>query len=174
MHLDTETVAAKRGQTKPPARYTEGALLHAMETAGKDNIPEEAERTGIGTPATRAGIIEKLIRIGFLKRIGEKKTKVLVPTERGLFLAGILPEDLKSVTMTAEWEKKLLAIEKGALSPDIFMSEIKEYIQLLVQTEKTRPVKPVSVHNDNSKTAKIRAPSRKEDRSSAKKNSGRR
>ena len=95
MQLRPEEIAIKNGQTRPLARFTEGTLLHAMETAGKDEIPEEAERSGIGTPATRAGIIEKLVRIGFLKRDGDKKTKTLSPTERGMFLVSILPEELK-------------------------------------------------------------------------------
>ncbi len=136
MHLRPEEIAIKNGQTRPPARFTEGTLLHAMETAGKDEIPEEAERSGIGTPATRAGIIEKLVRIGFLKRDGDKKTKTLSPTERGMFLVSILPEELKSAAMTADWEKKLLAIEKGELSPDHFMWEIGAFTRALVRAQK--------------------------------------
>ena len=136
MQLRPEEIAIQNGQTRPPARFTEGTLLHAMETAGKDEIPEEAERSGIGTPATRAGIIEKLVRIGFLKRDGDKKTKTLSPTERGMFLVSILPEELKSAAMTADWEKKLLAIEKGELSPDHFMWEIGAFTRALVRAQK--------------------------------------
>lgn len=139
MQLTTEEIAIKNGQTKPPARFTEGTLLHAMETAGKDDIPEEAERSGIGTPATRAGIIEKLVRIGFLKRTGDKKAKTLAPTEKGTFLVSILPEELKSVSMTADWEKKLLAIERGELLPDAFMAEIGVFTEMLVKTQKEKP-----------------------------------
>lgn len=139
MQLTPEEIAIKNGQTKPPARFTEGTLLHAMETAGKDDIPEEAERSGIGTPATRAGIIEKLVRIGFLKRTGDKKTKTLVPTEKGTFLVSILPEELKSVSMTADWEKKLLAIERGELLTDAFMEEITSFTEMLVKTQKEKP-----------------------------------
>lgn len=137
--LTPEEIAIRNGQTKPPARFTEGTLLHAMETAGKDDIPEEAERSGIGTPATRAGIIEKLVRIGFLKRTGDKKTKTLAPTEKGTFLVSILPEELKSVSMTADWEKKLLAIERGELLPDAFMAEIGAFTEMLVKTQKEKP-----------------------------------
>lgn len=173
-YLGAEAITVKNGQTKPPARYTEGTLLHAMETAGRESIPEEAEHTGIGTPATRAGIIEKLIRIGFLKRTGEKKTKVLVPTDRGLFLTGVLPEELKSVTMTAEWEKKLLAIEKGSFSTDVFMAEVAAYMQQLIQTEKARPVSPASVHDFKRKGGNSPASSHKKGTPSAKKASGRR
>jgi len=139
MQLTPEEIAIKNGQTKPPVRFTEGTLLHAMETAGKDDIPEEAERSGIGTPATRAGIIEKLVRIGFLKRTGDKKTKTLAPTEKGTFLVSILPEELKSVSMTADWEKKLLAIEHGELLPDAFMAEIGAFTEMLVKTQKEKP-----------------------------------
>lgn len=139
MQLTPEEIAIRNGQTKPPARFTEGTLLHAMETAGKDDIPEEAERSGIGTPATRAGIIEKLVRIGFLKRTGDKKTKTLAPTEKGTFLVSILPEELKSVSMTADWEKKLLAIERGELLPDAFMAEIGAFTEMLVKTQKEKP-----------------------------------
>ncbi len=137
--LTPEEIAIRNGQTKPLARFTEGTLLHAMETAGKDDIPEEAERSGIGTPATRAGIIEKLVRIGFLKRTGDKKTKTLAPTEKGTFLVSILPEELKSVSMTADWEKKLLAIERGELLPDVFMAEIGAFTEMLVKTQKEKP-----------------------------------
>ena len=136
MQLRPEEIAIKNGQTRPPARFTEGTLLHAMETAGKDEIPEEAERSGIGTPATRAGIIEKLVRIGFLKRDGDKKTKTLSPTERGMFLVSVLPEQLKSAAMTADWEKKLLAIERGELSPEHFMWEIGAFTRALVREQK--------------------------------------
>jgi len=139
MQLTPEEIAIKNGQTKPPVRFTEGTLLHAMETAGKDDIPDEAERSGIGTPATRAGIIEKLVRIGFLKRTGEKKTKTLAPTEKGTFLVSLLPEELKSVSMTADWEKKLLAIERGELLPDAFMAEIGAFTEMLVKTQKEKP-----------------------------------
>ena len=139
MQLTPEEIAIKNGQTKPPVRFTEGTLLHAMETAGKDDIPDEAERSGIGTPATRAGIIEKLVRIGFLKRTGEKKTKTLAPTEKGTFLVSLLPEELKSVSMTADWEKKLLLIERGELLPDAFMAEIGTFTEMLVKTQKEKP-----------------------------------
>ena len=139
MQLTPEEIAIRNGQTKPPARFTEGTLLHAMETAGKDDIPEEAERSGIGTPATRAGIIEKLVRIGFLKRTGDKKTKTLAPTEKGTFLVSILPEELKSVSMTADWEKKLLAIEHGELLSEDFMAEIGSFTETLVKTQKEKP-----------------------------------
>ena len=104
-----------------------------METAGKDELPEEAEHSGIGTPATRAGIIEKLVRTGFLIRSGQKKAKVLAPTEKGIFLAGIVPEEIRSVAMTADWEKKLLAIEQGEMTADAFMAEICAFTDRIVR-----------------------------------------
>lgn len=131
--VDLAGISLKEGKTKPPARFTEGTLLRAMETAGKDDMPEEAERSGIGTPATRAGIIEKLVRTGFLIRSGQKKAKVLTPTEKGVFLAGIVPEEIRSVTMTADWEKKLLAIEQGEMTSDAFMAEICTFIDRIVR-----------------------------------------
>ena len=75
-------------------------------------MPDDAERKGLGTPATRAGIIEKLVRIGFLERKGDKKTKYLVPTHKGIALITVMPEAIQSPTMTAEWEQKLIEVEK--------------------------------------------------------------
>src|SRR5699024_1300939 len=94
----------KEGKTSPPKHFTEDTLLAAMESAGADTMPEEAERRGIGTPATRAGIIEKLVKKGFLVREGGGKTKHLLPTEKGRALIAAMPEQLKSAAMTAEWE----------------------------------------------------------------------
>lgn len=131
--VDLSGISLKEGKTKPPARFTEGTLLRAMETAGKDDMPEEAERSGIGTPATRAGIIEKLVRTGFLIRSGQKKAKVLTPTEKGIFLAGIVPEEIRSVAMTADWEKKLLAIEQGEMTADAFIAEICAFTDRIVR-----------------------------------------
>ena len=86
-----------------------------MEKAGSDETPDEAERKGLGTPATRAGIIEKLVRIGFIERKGDKKTKYLVPTHKGEMLITVTPEAIQSASMTAEWEQKLLEVEKESL-----------------------------------------------------------
>lgn len=124
----------KEGQTSPPKPYTEDTLLSAMETAGKESMPEEAERRGIGTPATRAGIIEKLIKKGFLTREGSGKTKNLIPTEKGRALISVMPEEIQSPAMTADWEQKLLQIERGELDPETFMNEIEQMVVSLVQT----------------------------------------
>ena len=126
----------KEGKTKPAQHFTEGSLLHAMETAGAEDMPDEAERKGLGTPATRAGIIEKLIQKGFVQRFGDKKTKVLLPTEKGVSLIAVMPEKLKSPLMTADWEQKLLQMEHGAYEQDRFMAEIGAFVRELVETEK--------------------------------------
>ena len=124
----------KEGKTSPPKHYTEDTLLSAMETAGKESMPEEAERRGIGTPATRAGIIEKLVKKGFLTREGSGKTKNLIPTEKGRALISVMPEEIQSPAMTADWEQKLLQIEQGELEPETFMDEIEQMVASLVET----------------------------------------
>lgn len=126
-------VEIKEGKTTPPKRYTEDTLLSAMETAGADEMPEDVERKGLGTPATRAGIIEKLVRIGFLERKGDKKTKHLIPTHKGTALVTVMPEQIQSPSMTADWEEKLLLIEKGEYASEDFMDEIKDVIAGLIQ-----------------------------------------
>ncbi|MBP5609583.1 MAG: DNA topoisomerase 3 [Lachnospiraceae bacterium] len=129
----------KTGKTAAPKSFTEDTLLSAMERAGSDEIPDEAERKGLGTPATRAGIIEKLVRIGFIERKGEKKTKYLVPTNKGEMLVTVIPEAIQSASMTAEWEQKLLEIEKGSYSSEKFMDEIKDLVRNLVETYEKLP-----------------------------------
>ena len=124
----------KEGQTSPPKHFTEDLLLHAMETASADSMPEGVERQGIGTPATRAATIEKLVQKGFLERKGSKKTKVLLPTDKGKALITVMPEEIQSPEMTADWETKLLQIERGEMEPGEFMTEIKEMISSLVTT----------------------------------------
>ena len=124
----------KEGQTTPPKHFTEDTLLHAMETASADSMPEGVERQGIGTPATRAATIEKLVQKGFLERKGNKKTKVLLPTDKGKALVTVMPEEIQSPEMTADWETKLLQIERSEMEPKTFMTEIKEMISSLVTT----------------------------------------
>ncbi|MBQ9839726.1 MAG: DNA topoisomerase 3 [Oscillospiraceae bacterium] len=123
----------KEGKTSPPKHYTEDTLLQSMETAGAEEMPDEVERKGLGTPATRAGIIEKLVRIGFLERKGDKKTKHLIPTHKGTALVTVMPEQIQSPSMTADWEEKLLLIEKGEYASEDFMDEIKDVIAGLIQ-----------------------------------------
>ena len=124
----------KEGQTSPPKSYTEDTLLSAMQAAGADSMPEGVERQGIGTPATRAATIEKLVQKGFLERKGNKKTKVLLPTDKGKALITVMPEEIQSPEMTADWEAKLLQIERSEMEPETFMNEIKEMISSLVKT----------------------------------------
>ena len=124
----------KEGQTSPPKSYTEDTLLSAMQAAGTDSMPEGVERQGIGTPATRAATIEKLVQKGFLERKGNKKTKVLLPTDKGKALITVMPEEIQSPEMTADWETKLLQIERSEMEPETFMTEIKEMISSLVTT----------------------------------------
>ena len=124
----------KEGQTSPPKSYTEDTLLSAMQAAGADSMPQGVERQGIGTPATRAATIEKLVQKGFLERKGSKKTKVLLPTDKGKALITVMPEEIQSPEMTADWETKLLQIERSEMEPETFMTEIKEMISSLVTT----------------------------------------
>ena len=123
----------KEGQTTPPKHFTEDTLLHAMETASADSMPEGVERQGIGTPATRAATIEKLVQKGFLERKGNKKTKVLLPTDKGKALVTVMPEEIQSPEMTADWETKLLRIEHSEMEPSEFMTEINTMITELVK-----------------------------------------
>ena len=115
--------------TTPPKPYTEDTLLSAMETAGNDEFDEETEKKGLGTPATRAGIIEKLVKSGFI----ERKGKSLVPTKDGSNLVCVLPEQITSPTMTAEWENTLMQIERGNADADVFLKGIVQMTGDLVK-----------------------------------------
>lgn len=128
--FDGAEVAVTEHFTQPPKPYTEDTLLSAMENAGKDDIPDEAERKGLGTPATRAAIIEKLVTAGFV----ERKGKSLIPTKAGINLVTVLPEPLTSPMLTAEWEQKLTEIAKGGADPDTFMDGIRTMVQEIVST----------------------------------------
>ena len=112
---------------------SEDTLLSSMETAGAEDIPEDAERKGLGTPATRAGIIEKLVQKGFMERKGDKKTRYLISTDKGNALITVMPEQIQSASMTADWEQKLLRMERGDYEAEDFMKEITEMISRLVQ-----------------------------------------
>ena len=105
-----------------------------MENAGKEDMPEEAERKGLGTPATRAAIIEKLVATGFVERKRAKKAVSLVPAHTGVSLITVLPEQLQSPLLTAEWEYRLQQVERGELSPDEFMTGIADMLTELVKT----------------------------------------
>ena len=115
--------------TSPPKPYTEDTLLSAMENAGKEDMPDEAERKGLGTPATRAAIIEKLVSGGFV----ERKGKNLIPTKAGVNLVTVLPELLTSSKLTADWEQRLNEVAKGQESPEDFMDGIEAMAAELVR-----------------------------------------
>ena len=115
--------------TLPPKPYTEDTLLSTMENAGKEDMPDEAERKGLGTPATRAAIIERLVSGGFV----ERKGKNLIPTKAGVNLVTVLPEVLTSPKLTADWEQRLNEVAKGQVSPDDFMDGIEAMAAELVR-----------------------------------------
>ena len=118
--LDGVSASVTEHFTTPPKPYTEDTLLSAMETAGNDQFDDDTEKKGLGTPATRAGIIEKLVKSGF----AERKGKSLIPTKDGCNLVCVLPEQITSPTMTAEWENTLMEIERGNADADTFLSGI--------------------------------------------------
>ena len=115
--------------TTPPKQYTEDTLLSAMETAGNEEFDDDTEKKGLGTPATRAGIIEKLVKSGFI----ERKGKSLVPTKDGNNLVCVLPEQITSPSMTAEWENTLMQIERGNADADKFLAGIVDMTASLVK-----------------------------------------
>ena len=129
--IPTVDASIKEGHTSPPARYSDATLLSAMERAGAEEFAqmENVERTGLGTPATRAEIIEKLVERGFATRKG----KQVIPTEDGLELIRVMPEQLRSVKLTTQWEKQLGEVERGRLDPAVFMERIVSMLENLVR-----------------------------------------
>ena len=132
--LAVDQAEVKEGVTKPPAHYTEASLLAAMEQAGREEQPKETQRRGIGTAATRAGILERLVSQGFVQRVKGKdgQAATLIPAQSGSALAAILPEPLRSPQLTAQWEWSLQKIEDGLLEPEAFLSEVQEMVTGLV------------------------------------------
>ena len=116
--------------TSPPKHFTEDLLLSAMERAGAEDMGDDVERKGLGTPATRADIIEKLVKDGFVKR--EKKQ--IIPTEDGLKLITVLPDVVKSPKLTADWENALTLVAKGELPMEDFMTDIENMVSELIHT----------------------------------------
>lgn len=144
----------REGFTSPPKHYTEDTLLSAMENAS-DNIADiypKTDRKGLGTSATRAGIIEKLIKTGFVERSEGKKTKSLLPLPKGVNLITILPDTIKSPALTAEWESCLRLVEKGELSDAAFMAGIAEMTENLVKTHTAADPEYISLFESNKKT----------------------
>lgn len=121
------TVSASKSEhfTSPPKPYTEDTLLSAMENAGQENYDEDSEKKGLGTPATRAGTIEGLIKHGYAERKGKKITA----TEKGVNLINVVPEEVKSPQLTAEWEMQLQQIERGEYSSDEFLNSIVLFVK---------------------------------------------
>ena len=138
--LEGADALLKQGTTSPPARFTEDTLLSAMEHASADDFAalESVERTGLGTPATRAATIEKLVKSGFV----ERKKKQLLPTEKGLAMSWAMPDQLKSAKLTAEWEDRLGAVERGELAPEDFMAGITAMLTGLVRSYRNVAVAP--------------------------------
>ena len=127
-------VGVKEGETKPPPRYSESALLGAMETAGKfvedEELRQQMKDSGLGTPATRAATIERLIKVGYV----EREKKALVPTEKGRSLIGLLGESpLSSPELTAQWEERLAKMEKGTERRPDFMADVNSFTTKLVE-----------------------------------------
>ena len=134
--VSVKSVAVKEGFTAPPSHFTEDTLLHAMETASAKEMPEDSEHRGLGTPATRAAILEKLVANGFVERKKSKKNIHLIPTHAAYSLITVLPEQLRSPKLTAEWEQKLRMVENGELAADGFISEIGEMMSDLTANYK--------------------------------------
>lgn len=127
-----EGVQAKTSEhfTSPPKQYTEDSLLSAMERAGAEDMGDDVERKGLGTPATRADIIEKLVKDGFVKR----DKKQMIPTEDGIKLITVLPDVVKSPKLTADWENALTLVAKGELAMEDFMADIENMVSELIHT----------------------------------------
>ena len=137
--LAVDAAQVKEGKTTPPKHYTEDTILASMESAGAEDMPEDAERKGIGTPATRAAILEKLVATGLVERIKARKITSLVPTQAGSSLVAVLPEALQSPLLTADWEQRLGQVERGELSPEDFMEGIAAMVKELVGTYQPVP-----------------------------------
>lgn len=141
-------------KTKPPKAYTEGTLLSAMENAGRfvedEDLKEQLKQSGIGTAATRAAIIERILEVGYI----ERKGKVLFPTEKGMNLIEVVPNELKSPETTGKWEKGLNSISKGEMDYNRFMGSIFKYVNYLVNDAKNS--KAEIVFKEENKYAKPR------------------
>lgn len=130
MMIAVEQTKVSEHFTQPPKHYTEDSLLSAMERAGSEDMGDDVERKGLGTPATRADIIEKLVKDGFVKR--EKKQ--MIPTEDGMKLITVLPDVVKSPKLTADWENALTLVAKGEMEREDFMADIEAMVSDLIHT----------------------------------------
>jgi len=141
----------REGFSQPPKHFTEDLLLSAMETAGADDMPDDAERSGLGTPATRAGIIENLVKSGLL----ERKAKLLLPTDKGVNLVEVLPDSVKSPLLTAEWENHLGRIQRGEMSASDFMIAIGKFVDGIVKTYNSPVERYKALFPSNRKSGEI-------------------
>lgn len=136
--------------TQPPRPYTEASLLSAMENAGRfvedEELKEQMKEGGLGTPATRASIIERLIKVGYI----ERKGKQVIPTEKGINLIDVLPPEIQSPEMTGKWERGLSSIAKGTMDPERFMGSIQRYVVYLIEAARTTP-KDIEFEKDTPK-----------------------
>ena len=153
---DSELIKKK---TEPPKPYTEGELLSAMENAGRfiddEELKQQLKEAGIGTPATRAAIIERIIDVGYVTRKG----KTLLPSEKGVKLIDVLPDELKSAETTGKWEKGLSSISKGTLQSARFMESINRFTRFIVTSADNSP--PVEFEREESKYGKSRKTTKK-------------
>ena len=127
--------SVREGFSQPPKHYNEDALLASMETAGADDMPDDVERKGLGTPATRAAIIEGLVKSGLVVR----KDKNILPTDKGVNLIRVLPDSVKSPMLTAEWENALKSIERNEITADDYILSINNYVADIVKSHNTVP-----------------------------------
>ena len=147
MTLLAHTAEKSKHYTTPPKPYTEDSLLAAMEKAGRSETEDDVERKGIGTPATRAQTIEKLVSAGYVQRKGKK----LMPTTEGIILCDLLPDKMKSASLTAAWENRLLGIERGTADAGSFMEDIIEDVDDLIKELAERADKVEFPHRNHSK-----------------------
>ena len=142
MVLPVVRAEKKQGFTSPPKVYTEDTLLSAMETAGNKEFEKDTEKKGLGTPATRAAILEKLVSSGYVQRKG----KQMIPTEDGVAAIRNIPDYLKSASMTAEWENDLLRMERGEIKPHDFMQGIHGLIDKMLADLRQIPTVAAAPH----------------------------
>ena len=148
-----KSVDLKKKETKPPARYTDATLLSAMEHAGRlvedEELREQMKESGLGTPATRAAIIERLIQVRYVRRMG----RTIVPTKKGIALVSVLPEELKVPETTGKWEKALEDIRAGEEKAEHFMGGIKEMTREIISKSKVK--KEVSFPEEAARRTRI-------------------
>lgn len=144
MVIPTVRAEKKQGFTSPPKVYTEDTLLSAMETAGNKEFEKDTEKKGLGTPATRAAILEKLVSSGYV----ERKGKQMIPTEDGVAAIRNIPGYLKSASMTAEWENDLLRMERGEIKPHDFMQGIHGLLDKMLADLRQIPTVAAAPHHN--------------------------